>query len=248
MTKGALLITGAGKRIGKEIATFLATCGYDIAIHYNTSRDEADQVAEAIRKGGGKAVTLKADLRNEAEAKALAGAAAEKLKTPLTGLINNAAAFAEDTLETFTVESFEANMETNLKAPMILSQAFAANLPGGLEGTIINIIDQRVLGLSRGFLTYTLSKHALFTLTRLLAVELGPRIRVNGIGPGPTLPSVYQGKADFAKEVEALPLRRGPTPKEIAVAVKFLLETPAMTGQMIALDGGQHLGVKNYEN
>jgi len=242
MSKGAILITGAGKRIGSEIATFLGTDGYDIAVHYNTSRDEAEQVAERIRKGGSKAVTLKADLRNEAEAKALVRAAGEKLATPLTGLVNNAAAFIEDTLETFSGESFAANMETNLKAPMMLSQAFAASLPGGVGGAIINIIDQRVLGLSGGFLTYTLSKHALFTLTRLLAVELGPRIRVNGIGPGPTLPSVYQAEGDFAKEVETLPLKRGPTPKEIAVAVKFLLQTPAMTGQMIALDGGQHLG------
>lgn len=242
MSKGALLITGAGKRIGKEIALFLGACGYDIGVHYHTSQADADQVAKAINKEGGNAATIKADLKDAGQARALVQNAAEKLGQPITGLINNAAAFVEDTLETFTIDSFEANFETNLKAPMILSQAFAAGLPRGRKGSIINIIDQRVLARSKGFLTYTISKHALFALTRILATELGPSIRVNGIGPGPTLPNVYQSKEDFEKEVQALPLKRGPTPHEIAVAVKFLLETPAMTGQMIALDGGQHLG------
>ncbi len=124
---------------------------------------------------------------------------------------------------------------------MLLCQAFAKALPKKTPGAIINIIDQRVLNLTPGFLTYTLSKHALLTLTRILAVELGPQIRVNGIGPGPTLPSVYQSEEDFANEVAGLPLGKGPTLNEIARAAKFLLETPAMTGQMIALDGGQHL-------
>lgn len=159
----------------------------------------------------------------------------------MTGLINNAAAFQQDTLESFNQTSFEKNINTNLRAPMLLCQAFAKALPKKNPGAIVNIIDQRVLNLTPGFLTYTLSKHALLTLTRILAVELGPQIRVNGIGPGPTLPSVYQSEEDFANEVAGLPLGKGPTLNEIARAAKFLLETPAMTGQMIALDGGQHL-------
>ena len=242
MSTGALLITGAGKRIGKEIALLLGACGYHIGVHYHTSQAGADQVAKAISKGGGHAVALKADLRNAGQASALVRNAAEKLGQPVTGLVNNAAAFVEDTLETFTSDSFDANFETNLKAPMMLSRAFAASLPRGQEGSIVNIIDQRVLTRSKGFLTYTISKHALFALTRILAAELAPAIRVNGIGPGPTLPNPYQSKEDFEKEVQGLPLKRGPAPREIATLVKFLLETPAMTGQMIALDGGQHLG------
>lgn len=242
MSKGALLITGAGKRIGKEIAIFLGACGYHIGVHYHTSQADANQVAKAINKEGGHAVTIKADLRDPGQAKALVRNAAEKLGQPITGLVNNAAAFVEDTLETFTIDSFDANMETNLKAPLMLSQAFATALPKGREGSIVNIIDQRVVTRSKGFLTYTVSKHALFSLTRILAAELGPAIRVNGIGPGPTLPNAYQSRKDFEKEVQSLPLKRGPTPREIATLVKFLLETPAMTGQMIALDGGQHLG------
>ena len=242
MTKGALLITGAGRRIGKEIALSLGAVGYAIAVHYNTSEKEAENVSGEINKAGGRAFTVQADLRDANQAKALIGNAADKLGQPVTGLINNAAAFVEDRVETFTEKTFNENFETNLLAPMILSQGFTAALPKGQKGAIINIIDQRVLGDSKGFLTYTASKHSLFALTRILAIELAPDIRVNGIGPGPTFPSIYQNEEDFEKEVQALPLKRGPTPGEIAAAVKFLLETPSITGQMIALDGGQHLG------
>ncbi|TDI61972.1 MAG: SDR family oxidoreductase [Alphaproteobacteria bacterium] len=241
MKPGALLITGGGKRVGKELALFLGASGYEIAIHYRTSKAAADAVAKTITQGGGQAITLQANLDNTGEAQNLIGRAAEKLGRPVTGLINNAAAFQQDTLESFNETSFEKNINTNLRAPMLLCQAFAKALPKKIPGAIVNIIDQRVLNLTPGFLTYTLSKHALLTLTRILAVELGPQIRVNGIGPGPTLPSVYQSEEDFANEVAGLPLGKGPTLNEIARAAKFLLETPAMTGQMIALDGGQHL-------
>jgi len=241
MKPGALLITGGGKRVGKELALFLGASGYEIVIHYRASKAAADAVAKTITQGGGQAVTLKADLENTGEAKNLIDRAAEKLGRPVSGLINNAAAFQQDTLESFNQTSFEKNINTNLRAPMLLCQAFAKALPKKTPGAIVNIIDQRVLNLTPGFLTYTLSKHALLTLTRILAVELGPQIRVNGIGPGPTLPSVYQSEEDFANEVAGLPLGKGPTLNEIARATKFLLETPAMTGQMIALDGGQHL-------
>lgn len=241
MNPGALLITGGGKRVGKELALFLGASGYEIAIHYRASKAAAEAVAKTITQGGGQAITLQANLDNTLETQNLIDRAAEKLGRPVTGLINNAAAFQQDTLESFNQTSFEKNINTNLRAPMLLCQAFARALPKKTPGAIVNIIDQRVLNLTPGFLTYTLSKHALLTLTRILAVELGPQIRVNGIGPGPTLPSVYQSEEDFANEVAGLPLGQGPTLNEIARAAKFLLETPAMTGQMIALDGGQHL-------
>lgn len=241
MTKGAVLITGGGARIGKELSLYLGKRGYSIAVHYGTSREAATRVAQTILENGGQAVTVGADLCDAAAARSLVPRAAKKLGAAITGLINNAAAFHKDTLESLDDESFDSNLTTNLKAPLLLSQAFARALPEGRSGAIINIIDQRVLKVSTGYLSYTISKHALLTLTRILAAELGPAIRVNGIGPGPTLPSVHQTREDFAAEVKSLPLGRGPRLPEIAAAARFLLETPAMTGQMIALDGGQHL-------
>ena len=237
----AVLITGAGKRVGKKLALFLGSTGYDVALHYGKSQEAAETVAQTIQENGGRAVSLKADLGNAEETRTLIDRAAKKLGKSLSALINNAAAFKQDTLQNFDDESFNKNININLRAPMLLSQAFANALPKNQNGAIVNIIDQRVLNLTTGFLTYTLSKHALLTLTKILAVELSPRIRVNGIGPGPTLPSVYQSEEDFTKEVAGLPLGKGPTLDEIARTAKYLLETPALTGQMLALDGGQHL-------
>lgn len=241
MTKGAVLITGGGQRIGKELSIYLGKRGYSVAVHYGTSEQAAAVVAQTILENGGQAITVGADLCDAARTRSLIPRAAKKLGAPVTGLINNAAAFQKDTLENLDDESFDSNLTTNLKAPLLLSQAFAKALPDGMSGSIINIIDQRVLKVSIGYLSYTISKHALLTLTRILAVELGPAICVNGIGPGPTLPSVHQTGEDFAAEVKSLPLGRGPRLSEIAATAGFLLETPAMTGQMIALDGGQHL-------
>ena len=241
MTKGGVLITGAGKRIGRHIALFLGKQGYPVAVHFGASGDEAGAVVDAITKAGGKAVALQADLADYAQTAGLAPEAEKAIGAPVTVLVNNAAAFGDDTLQSFTETDWTRSLDTNLRAPAVLSQAFAKALPQDRDGNIINIIDQRVLKLETRQLTYTISKHALWDLTRILAAELAPRIRVNGIAPGPTLPSIHQSEKEFAVEVENTPLGRGPALDEIAAAVDFLLASPSVTGNLIALDGGQHL-------
>lgn len=238
---GAALITGAGKRIGKDIARSLGKAGLAVALHYGKSRKEAETVAKEIKANGGIAATVQADLTNYSETKNLVSKAANKLGQPLNVLINNAAFFKDNTLDTFSDQDWKIALDTNLKAPAILSQQFAKNLAANKEGAIINIIDQRVLKADPQYLTYTISKHALWSLTRLLAVELAPNIRVNGIAPGPTLANIYQSVQDFETEATSTLLGRGPTLNDITAAVKFLLETRSITGQMITLDGGQHL-------
>jgi NAD(P)-dependent dehydrogenase (short-subunit alcohol dehydrogenase family) len=161
---------------------------------------------------------------------------------PLGCLVNNASVFENDTAATADRASWDAHIEVNLRAPFVLMQGFAAQLPETASGAIVNLLDQRVWSLTPYFVSYTVSKAALWTLTQTMALALAPRIRVNGIGPGPTLPSPRQSAAQFERQCAALPLRRGTTPDEIAAAIRFILAAPAMTGQMIALDGGQHLG------
>jgi NAD(P)-dependent dehydrogenase (short-subunit alcohol dehydrogenase family) len=161
---------------------------------------------------------------------------------PLGCLVNNASIFVRDEAMTATAQSWDSHMSVNLRAPLFLSQAFARQLPATAEGAIINIIDERVWHLTPHFTSYTVSKAGLWTLTQTLALALAPRIRVNAIGPGPTLPSVYQSQAEFDAQQARMPLRRGTTPAEICAAARFILDAPALTGQMIALDGGQHLG------
>lgn len=241
MTKGGVLITGAGKRIGRHIALSLGKQGYPVAVHFGASRDEASDVAGEIEKAGGKATTVQADLTDYAQAAGLVPAAEKAIGGPITVLINNAAAFGDDTLESFTEADWARSLNTNLRAPAALCQAFARALPEGRDGNIINMIDQRVLKLETRQLTYTISKHALWNLTRILAAELAPRIRVNGIAPGPTLASIHQSEKEFAAEVKSTPLGRGPALDEIAAAVDFLLASPSVTGNLITLDGGQHL-------
>jgi NAD(P)-dependent dehydrogenase (short-subunit alcohol dehydrogenase family) len=240
-TKGAALVTGAAKRIGRAIALALADDGYDIAVHYGASRAEADAVARAIVAKGRRAVPLAADLRREAETQDLLGAAAAALG-PVTCLVNNASLFERDEALTVTRESWDAHLETNLRAPFVLMQEFARLLPAETGGAIVNILDERVWNLTPHFVSYTLSKAGLWTLTQAMAMGLAPRIRVNAIGPGPTLPSPRQSAEQFARQQAGVPLKRGATPEEIATAVRFILASGAMTGQMIALDGGQHLG------
>ena len=235
------LVTGAAHRIGRAIALDLAAQGFDIAIHYSTSRNAAEVLAADIESGGQRAVLLDADLRVEDHTAALIGRAAEALG-PVGCLVNNASRFDLDLWDTATRESWDIHMETNLRAPFLLSQEMARGLPDSAEGVIINLIDQRVWNLTPHFLSYTVSKSALWTLTRTLAMALAPRIRVNAIGPGPTLPSERQSRAQFEAQCAAVPLGRGPTPEEVADGVRFLLAARSMTGQMIALDGGQHLG------
>ncbi|HUN46601.1 MAG TPA: SDR family oxidoreductase [Stellaceae bacterium] len=235
------LVTGGGKRIGRAIALALAADGWAVGVHYGRSRDEAESVAREIAAKGGRAVALAADLRAEAEVTALLPRVAEALG-PVGCLVNSAAAFENDTVLGATRESWDRHLETNLRAPFVLIQEFARALPAAAEGAVINLLDQRVWSLTPYFISYTVAKSALWTLTQSLALALAPRIRVNGIGPGPTLPSPRQSEEQFRRQWEAMPLRRPTSPEEIADAVRFILAAAAMTGQMIALDGGQHLG------
>ena len=239
------LVTGGALRIGRAIVVDLAKHGWTIAIHYNTSGNAAKALAGDIRDEGGQAVAVRADLAREEETAGLLPRAAEEIG-PITCLVNNASVFEKDTVETASRESWHAHMQVNLRAPFVLTQAFAARLPKDIGGNVINIIDQRVWNPTPNFTTYTLSKSALWTLTRTLAMALAPAIRVNAVGPGPTLPSWRQTEAEFTRQWSFLPLRRRVMPNEIGEAVRFILDAPAMTGQMIALDGGQHLGWRSY--
>jgi NAD(P)-dependent dehydrogenase (short-subunit alcohol dehydrogenase family) len=240
MDRKTALITGAAKRIGRAIAFDMAAHGWSIAVHYNTSPQEAEETRDAIRKTGASAEIVQGDLAGTA---ALAGLVkrAQAALGPVSCLINNASVFDYDDIATMTPESWEDHIAVNLGAPLFLSQAFAAALPADRNGNIVNLIDQRVRKLTPHFVSYTLSKAGLWTATKTLAQALAPRIRVNAIAPGPTLPNVRQRQEDFAKESGATLLGHGPEPEEIAAAVRFILDAPSLTGQMIALDGGQHL-------
>lgn len=239
-TPRAALVTGGARRIGRALALELARAGFAVAVHYKASAAEAEEVVQLIAGAGGHAVALPADLADEAETARLLPAAGEALG-PLGLLINNASTFERDEWDDVTRDSWDRHLEPNLRAPFVLSQAFARQLPAEARGLIVNLLDQRVWNLTPHFLSYTVSKAGLWTLTRSLALALAPRIRVNGIGPGPALPSPRQSDAQFARQAAATPLGRGTDPEEICRALRFLLEAPSMTGQMIALDGGQHL-------
>ena len=237
----AALVTGAARRIGRAIALDLAARGFAVAVHYRKSRDEADSLVDEIREKGGRAEALDADLTREDETRKLIPRAT-KAFGPIGCLVNNASQFALDTWDTVSRESWDSHMETNLRAPFVLSQAMAAALPPAAQGAIVNLVDQRVWNLTPYFMTYTLAKAGLWTLTQTLALALAPRIRVNAIGPGPTMKSQSQTDDQFAMQWNATPLGHGSTPGEIAAGIRFILSARAMTGQMIALDGGEHMG------
>ncbi|HEY4031444.1 MAG TPA: SDR family oxidoreductase [Caulobacteraceae bacterium] len=239
-TRGVALITGAGRRIGRALALAMAGAGFDIALHCNASCADAESAAAEIAALGRKARVLRADLANESEVRALVAAAQEALG-PVTLLINNASVFQDDRIETLTSDTWRAHMEVNLHAPLLLSQGFAAALAEGRSGLILNILDQRVWNLNPQFFSYSLSKAALWMATRTMAQGLAPRIRVNGIGPGPTLRSIHQTPELFQAEAEHTLLQRRATPADIAAAALYLVDAPTVTGQMIAVDGGQHL-------
>ncbi len=242
-----MLVSGAAHRIGRAIAFDLAANGFGVAVHYLSSKDKAEEVVASIQEVGGRAVAVKADLESEDEVKTIIPAAAEVLG-PLTVLINNASMFENDTVENCTRESWDMHMNVNLRAPFVLSQMFAAQVPDGVEGAIVNILDQRVWNLTPFFMSYTVSKAALWTLTQTLALALAPKVRVNGIGPGPTIKNVRQSEEDFARQWSETPMQRRVMPDEIADGVRFIINAPSMTGQMIALDGGQHLGWAQASN
>ena len=234
------LITGAAKRIGRALALDLAAHGSDIAIHYNRSADDAESLRHEITALGRRAITLKADLAQMNALETLIPTCLEKLGAP-TCLINNGSLFEKDEIGALTAEDWDAHQNINLRAPVFLSQSFANALPSDRQGVIINLIDQRVLKPRPLFFSYSVSKAALWAATRMLAQALAPRIRVNAIGPGPVLRSIHQSQEQFEAEGGRTLLGRGASPEEIASAVRFILDAPAMTGQMIVLDGGQHL-------
>jgi NAD(P)-dependent dehydrogenase (short-subunit alcohol dehydrogenase family) len=239
-THRTALITGAARRIGRSIALDLAAHGWNVGIHYRNSRAEAEALAAEIARNGGRAAPLQANLADVDDVNSLIPRCSEALGQP-TCLVNNASEFFLDTIGSVTPEGWHTHLDINLKAPVFLAQALYASLPADAEGNVINIIDQRVWRPTPDFFSYTISKAGLWTATQTLAQAMAPRVRVNAIGPGPVLKSVHQTPADFTAETLSTPLQRGPSLPEIATAVRFILATPSMTGQMIALDGGQHL-------
>lgn len=233
-------VTGGAKRLGRAMALALARAGFDVALHYGASAAEAEEAAREIRALGRKAITLRADLSREAEVTPLMPAAKDALG-PIGVLVNNASTFERDEWHDATRASWDLHLEPNLRAPFVLAQAMASSLPHEAEGVVVNLLDQRVWSLTPHFVSYTVSKAGLWALTQSMALALAPRIRVNGIGPGPALPSSRQSAEQFENQCRSTPLRRGTNPDEIAAALLAILSFRSMTGQMIALDGGQHL-------
>jgi len=245
------LVTGAGQRLGRSIALALADAGHDVAVHYATSRSAAGEVAGLIRAKGRRAEAIACDLTVEGETATLVERAAAALGGPLTCLVNNASIFEPDSLTDASRAGWDRHMECNLRAPFVLIQHFAAQAPAPdrdaageplARALAVNMIDQRVRKLTPEFVSYTLSRAGLWTLTQTLAQGLAPRVRVNAVGPGPTLRSARQSETQFARQRGATVLERGSDPADICAAVNYLLSAPSVTGQLICADGGQHLG------
>lgn len=248
---GKALVTGAGRRLGRAMALYLGARGFDVAVHYASSRTDAESVAAQITAQGRRAVPLQADLLDESQIATLVARSADALGGPLTLLVNNASIFEHDTLQSATRDSWDRHMMSNLRAPLVLMQGFAAQAPAATpdpngeplaRALVVNMIDQRVRKLTPDFMTYTLAKSALWTLTRTGAQALAPDVRVNAIGPGPTLQGAGQTSTQYIRQRGATVLRRGADTSDITAALGFLLDARAVTGQMICVDGGQHLG------
>jgi NAD(P)-dependent dehydrogenase (short-subunit alcohol dehydrogenase family) len=246
------LVTGAGRRLGRAMALYLAQRGHDVAIHFATSQDEAEEVAREIRAMGRRAVTLKADLLDEAQVETLVPRATDDLG-PLTVLVNNASIFEYDRIDTSTRRGWDRHMESNLRAPYVLIQHFARQCPPAepdaageplAKGLVVNMLDQRVWKPTPEFSTYTIAKMGLWALTRTAAQGLAPHVRVNAIGPGPTMQGARQSESHFTRQRANTILNRGANPADVTAALGFFLDSPSVTGQMIAVDGGQHLGWK----
>ena len=246
------LVTGGAKRLGRAMVLYLAGRGFDVAIHYNGSRAEAEALADEARAKSVRAITLQADLLHEAEVTPLVDRAAEGLGRPLDLLVNNASIFEYDNIRTATRESWDRHFESNLRAPYVLMQEFARQVPAadrlGAEplarALVVNMLDQRVRKLTPEFSSYTLAKMGLWALTQTAAQGLAPDIRVNAIGPGPTLQGAHQSESQFAGQRAATLVQRGADPEDICAALGYLIDARAVTGQLICVDGGQHLGWK----
>lgn len=236
-----VLITGAARRMGRAIAEYLASQGFAVGIHARSSLGEAEAIANTIRQNGGRAAVVQADLENSDSTEKLMGAAHSALG-PIGILVNNASVFQHDSADEFDSAAFDAHFAVHVRAPSILGAALVRQLPDDMSGLIVNIIDQRVLALTPRFYSYTLSKSAMWTATKTMAQSFAPRVRVNAIGPGPSFKSERQEPEDFQAQIDALILKRGPQPDEFGRTIRFLYDSPSITGQMIALDGGQHLG------
>lgn len=234
------MVTGSARRLGRAIVEDLARNGFAVAIHANRSADEAETVAASLRNEGRKAVAVTADLRDTGATASLVERAAARIG-PIDLLVNSASMFLEDDATRFDADAYSAHFDLHVRAPMILGAAFRQQIPAGQKGLIVNIIDQRVLALNPRFFSYTLSKSALWTATRTMAQAFAPDVRVNAIGPGPSVQSERQTPEDFQAQIDMLPLGRGPQLDEFGRAIRFLFDSPSITGQMLAIDGGQHL-------
>ena len=239
--KGAVLVTGAAQRLGAAMAWVMAEDGFDVAIHCRGSLADAEALARRIEALGRRAAVVVADLERESEVERVVEEACVALG-PLAILVNNASTFVLDRLATADRTSWDRHLETNLRAPVVLSQRFVAQLGPAGRGLIVNLLDQRIGNLTPNFLSYSIAKAGLWAATQVLARELAPRVRVNGISPGPVLPAPGTAQARFDELVRATPLGIATTPKEIANALRFIVASPTMTGQVITLDSGQQLG------
>jgi len=237
------LVTGGARRVGRAICLKLADAGYAVAIHCNESVREAEDLAGLIVHAGGRAAVISADLVDPISVESIIPAAAAQLG-PVTLLVNNASMFAKDSVTSIDVPTWNRQFSVNIRAPSVLAGLMALSLPEGEEGAIVNILDQRVWKLTPEYYSYTLSKAAMWAATRTMAQAFAPRIRVNAVGPGPTVANVHDGEALFRKEAEGTLLGRAIAPEEIAEAVLYLARARSVTGQMLAVDSGQHLGWK----
>lgn len=235
-----ILVTGAVRRIGRAVSQRLARAGYGLALHASArSAEEAQDFAASLRADGRRAGVVIADLASATEVGGLI-AAAEEAVGPLEALVNNASVYEPDSAAPFDADLFDRHMAVNLRAPLQLSADFAARR----RGSIVNVTDQKVWRLNPRFFTYTLSKAALWTATQTMAQAFAPHVRVNAVGPGPVLPNHVEGADGFQREAAAVPLGASVPPEDVAEAVLFLIEAKSITGQMIAVDGGQHIGWK----
>ena len=247
---GRALVTGGARRLGREMALYLAGRGLDVAIHYAGSEDAAAETAAEARDLGVGAAILQADLLDETQSGTLVERASDALDGPLTVLINNASIFEYDNIRSATRRSWDRHIESNLRAPFVLTQAFAAQAPrasggpGGrrAEALVVNMLDQRVRKLTPEFMTYTIAKMGLWAFTQTAARALAPDVRVNAIGPGSTLRGERQPEEQFEAQRAASILERGANPDDICAALGYFLDSPAVTGQLLCVDGGQHLG------